>query len=249
MDEAPHLLRAIMRLIDRTRFRLLSQAVVNGYRLLRGTQPTERAVDSAARAPVSEIVLPAPDPTGNIPLEQVIAGRRSVRDFAQKVLTREQLSQLLWAAQGITNGSRRTAPSAGGCYPLELYVSVPSGFYHYNPQRHELELCFDSDLRSALYWAAQWRGSIKHAAAVFVIAAVYDRVARHYGSERSPLYVHLEAGHAAQNLLLQATALGLGSVPIGGFYDDQVEKALGLPNDHEPIYLIAVGYPEKAAAH
>ncbi len=239
-----------MQLFERTRFRMLSQAVVKAYGLLRRKTAAQTDAPTEADQPrVQAIPLPAPDMRGNTPLEQVIAARRSVREFSPETLTLQELSHLLWAAQGITHGSRRTVPSAGSSYPLELYVSTPNGFYHYEPRRHALELHFAGDLRPALYWAAQWRGSIRHAAAVFVITAVYERVTRQYGSERSPLYVHLEAGHAAQNLLLQATALGLASVPIGGFYDDQVEQALALPKSQEPLYLIAVGHAEKYSAH
>ena len=234
-----------MQFFDRTRFRMLSRAVVNAYGLFHRNKQAAQA-EAAVPLPAKTITLPAPELHGEVPLEKVLAARRSVREFSPIPISEQQISQLLWAAQGISHdGWRRTAPSAGAAYPLEVYVSLPDGFYRYQPQRHQLELHFESDLRSALYCAAQWRGSIRHAAAVFVIAAVYERVARQYGEERGPLYVHLEAGHAAQNLLLQATALGLASVPIGGFYDDQVEKALSLPEDHEPIYLIAVGSSEK----
>lgn len=154
-----------------------------------------------------------------------------------------QLSQLLWACQGITHtAGLRTAPSAGALYPLEVYVATAEAVYHYVPQGHKLQLLRRGDVRPALSKAAVGQAPPAQAPLVFVITAVYQRTAQKYG-ERASLYVHLEAGHAAQNILLQAVALGLGGVPIGAFYEDQVRAALGLPADHEPLYIIPVGHP------
>jgi SagB-type dehydrogenase family enzyme len=159
-------------------------------------------------------------------------------------LSREEISQLLWAAQGITDPSgKRTAPSAGALYPLELYVATGDGFHHYRPAEHVLRVVNESDLRPALHGAALQQSAVLDAPAVFVVTAVYSRTEAKYGAQRSPRYVHLEAGHAAQNILLQAVALGLGAVPIGAFYDDQVQAALDLPDEHAPLYLIPVGHP------
>jgi SagB-type dehydrogenase family enzyme len=121
---------------------------------------------------------------------------------------------------------------------------VQEGVYHYEPQDHRLVSLIQGDRRLELHAAALRQSAILEAPAVIVIAAVYERTSQKYGSERSPRYVHLEAGHAAQNVLLQAVALGLGSVPIGAFDDDQVQKALELPADHQPLYLIPVGHPQ-----
>lgn len=192
----------------------------------------------------SQIALPAPDRTGRMPLEQALARRRSLREFAARVLSEQELSQLLWAAQGITHpDGLRTAPSAGALYPLELYVVTAGGFYHYSPREHRLDLQSEGDLRPALYRAALEQDSIRAAPAVFVITAVYERTERKYGPERGPRYVHLEAGHAAQNMLLQAVTLGLGGAPVGAFHDDQVQKALSLPRERQPLYLIPIGRP------
>jgi len=167
-----------------------------------------------------------------------------VREFSSTPLTLEETSQLLWAAQGLTHpAGYRTAPSAGALYPLEVYVVLPEGVYHYDPDGHRLDLHLSGDACPALYAAALRQDPIMDAPAVFVIAAVYERTAVKYGKERSPRYVHLEAGHAAQNLLLQAVALDLGAVPIGAFYDDEVKKVLALPQDQQPLYLIPVGHP------
>lgn len=188
--------------------------------------------------------LPAPVRAGRMSLEEALARRRSVREFRAKPLTPEQLGQLLWAAQGITHPEGlRTAPSAGALYPLEVYLVTASGLFAYDPRRHELDRRSDRDLRSALCQAALAQESVREAPAVFVIAALYERTEKKYGPTRTPRYVHLEAGHAAQNLLLQAVALGLGAVPIGAFSDAQVQRVLSLPAAEQPIYVIPVGYP------
>jgi len=187
--------------------------------------------------------LPPPCQDGQLSLEQSLSTRRSVRAFSEDPLSWEAISQLLWAAQGITDPTdKRTAPSAGALYPLELYVATGEGFYHYQPSRHVVLVRSQDDLRPALHEAALQQEAVLHAPAVFVVTAVYARTEAKYGHQRSPRYVHLEAGHAAQNVLLQAVALGLGSVPIGAFYDEKVSEMLDLPDDHEPLYLIPVGH-------
>jgi SagB-type dehydrogenase family enzyme len=167
-----------------------------------------------------------------------------VREFSEKQLTLAELGQLLWAAQGVTNQyGFRTAPSAGALYPLEVYAVMAEGVYRYEPPGHRLIVHAAGDLRPQLYEAALRQNPIRAAPVVFVIAAVYGRTAVKYGDERSPRYVHLEAGHAAQNILLQAVALNLGAVPIGAFYDDRVKQVLKLPSDQQPLYLIPTGHP------
>jgi SagB-type dehydrogenase family enzyme len=116
------------------------------------------------------------------------------------------------------------------------------GVFHYLPEGHQLSVQSRDDVRRALYEAALSQEAVREAPAVFVVAAVYERTAEKYGTERSPRYVHLEAGHATQNLLLEAVALGLGAVPIGAFHDQEVQEVIGLPTDHEPLYLIPVGH-------
>jgi len=177
-------------------------------------------------------------------LTQALATRRSVREYSSRQLTQAQLGQLLWAAQGETSSDhKRTAPSAGALYPLELYVVLPSGLFHYQPRAHALERRTATDLRRAITRAAYGQDAVAGAAAIFIVAADFQRTARKYGSERAPRYVHLEAGHAAQNLLLQAVALGLGAVPIGAFDDEQARKAMSLPAGEQVVYMIAAGYP------
>jgi SagB-type dehydrogenase family enzyme len=191
------------------------------------------------------MALPPPGLVGEKSLEEVIASRRSMREFADQALSWSDISQLLWSAQGITDpGGLRTAPSAGALYPLEIYVALPDGAYHYLPCGHAVESVSAGDLRGDLWQAGLRQDALRQASAIFVIAAVYERTEAKYG-ERAERYVHMEAGHAAQNMLLQAVALELGAVPIGAFSDELVQAALGLPADHRPLYLIPVGHPRE----
>jgi SagB-type dehydrogenase family enzyme len=203
----------------------------------------EEVREVAASPPPEEIVLPKPKLKGELSLEETLAQRRSVRSFTEEELTLEEISQLLWAAQGTTSAwGGRTAPSAGALYPLEAYVATANGLYRYVPHGHKVIIESQDDLRLELWEVALEQDAIREAPAVFVITAVTERTAQKYG-DRAERYVRLEAGHACQNILLQAVALGLGAVPIGAFYDDQVQAALSLPPDHEPLYLIPVGHP------
>ena len=191
--------------------------------------------------------LLAPERKGKLLLEEALARRRSVREFTREVLTERELSQLLWAAQGTSHAEGlRTAPSAGALYPLEIYLATARGFYHYDPSRHRLVQLSERDLRAAMCRSAFDQEAVIQAPAVFVFAAVYGRMSRKYGAARTPRYVHMEVGHTAQNLLLQAVALGLGGVPIGAFEDEALQKALVLPWDHRPLYLIPIGHPRQS---
>lgn len=190
------------------------------------------------------IELPEPVTLGPLSLEEALARRRSVRAFTRRQPTAGELSQLLWAAQGVTSPEGdRTAPSAGGLLPLELYLAVADGFYHYEPGSHRLRRLSTKDLRRLICRAALAQEVVREAPVTFVIAAVVQRTAARYGERRSPRYVHMEVGHAAQNLLLEAVALGLGAVVIGAFEDDELLAALSLPRGHQPFYLIPVGEP------
>jgi len=188
--------------------------------------------------------LPEPQKEGTMSVEEAISKRRSVRRFADRELSMEQVSQLAWAAQGITDPQRgfRAAPSAGATYPLELYLVKSDGTYHYIPAEHRLMRMYSEDVRGPLADASLGQAAVREAALNVVIAAVFERTRARYGS-RADVYVYTEAGHVAENLHLQAVALGLGSVPIGAFRKAAVAEALGLPQDHEPIYIISIGYP------
>ena len=192
----------------------------------------------------SIVQLPPPEQSGKMSIEEALACRRSVREFTREGLTERELSQLLWAAQGITHAEGlRTAPSAGALYPLEIYLATAMGFCHYEPCGHRLVKLSDRDLRTAMRRAAFDQDAITQTPAGFVIAAVYERMSGKYGGARTPRYVHIEVGHAAQNVLLEAVALGLGGVPVGAFDDKALQKVLGLPVDQRPLYLLPVGHP------
>ena len=199
---------------------------------------------AASSGAPAQVALPGAAAVGKMSVEEAIGKRRSVRRFADKALTIEQISQLAWAAQGITEPGRglRAAPSAGATYPLEMYVVKKDGVFRYLPQGHALEQLSNQDRRGDLAQAALGQGSVRNAPVSFVFAAVYQRTRSRYG-DRAERYVHMEAGHAAENIHLQAVALGLGSVPVGAFDDGEVGKVLGLPDDQAAIYIIPVGHP------
>jgi SagB-type dehydrogenase family enzyme len=203
--------------------------------------------ETSMRAP-STIPLPTPSLSGSLSVEEALAGRRSVREYVVASLTIDQLSQLLWSAQGMTarRYGLRSAPSAGALYPLEVYVAaehvdgLATGVYRYVPRRHGLQVVVDRSVRDQLFRDALSQSAVADAPATLAFAAVFARTTRKYG-ERGRRYVHMEVGHAAQNLYLQATAMGLGTVVIGAFNDDSVKRTLGMSDDEEPLCLMPVG--------
>lgn len=188
------------------------------------------------------ITLPEPNYEGPLSLEQTIISRRSRRNFLSQPLKLEQIGQLTWAAQGRSRkGPYRTAPSAGATYPLELFVVTQQGLFQYLPAKHSLQQLMDQDLRAKLASAAWGQEFIEAAPASLVFAAEFARTTNRYGN-RGIRYVYTEAGHAAQNVHLQAESLGLASVAVGAFDDASVSKVLSLPANLEPIYIIVIGY-------
>lgn len=183
--------------------------------------------------------LPQPNTKGSVTLERAITQRRSRRDYLSDALTPEQVGQLCWAAQGKV-GRFCTVPSAGATYPLELFVVSGDGLFHYLPDKHSLEELTTEDLRGKLAAAAWGQEFIEQAGATLVLAAEFVRTTGRYG-ERGVRYVYMEAGHAAQNIHLQAEALGLGSVAVGAFDDAAVSKVMSLPKHLEPLYMVVVG--------
>lgn len=190
-----------------------------------------------------------PNAAGGVSLEQCIGRRRSMRGFRARALTCDDLGQLLWAAQGLTAADgRRSAPSAGALYPLELYAAVGQvsamipGVYRYLPASHEVVPVARGFQREKLADAARGQDWIATAAIIICIAAVFGRTTAKYGA-RGRGYVFMEAGHAAQNLLLQAVALGLGATMVGAFSDENVGRLLHLEADATPLCLLPVGAP------
>lgn len=193
------------------------------------------------------ITLPTANKIGKLPLESAISQRSSVREFASTPLTLEDISQLLWAAQGITHGEGlRTAPSAGALYPLELYLltsrveSLANGIYHYDARHHALQRIEQGNKLGKLTAAAYGQLWIKDSAAVIIITANYERTSRKYG-KRGQRYVHMEVGHAAQNIYLQATALGIGTTLVGAFTDNEVAKVVGVKDNEAPLAILPLG--------
>lgn len=201
---------------------------------------------AAVASPASPIELPRPRSAGPTSVEQALASRHSVRTFRRGSLSLAEVSQLLWAAQGITHGDFRTAPSAGALYPLEIHVVVGEvdglapGVYRYVPDKHGIEQRLEGDVRESLSLAALWQEWAGRGAIALVFTAVYERTTWKYG-ERGVRYAHIEVGHAAQNVYLQAEALGLGTVMVGAFNDAAVRKLLRLPDDEQPLAIMPVG--------
>ncbi len=207
------------------------------------------------------IKLPEPIYKSNISVEEALLKRRSIRTYSDENLTIEEVSQLLWAAQGITSPwGGRTAPSAGALYPLELYLVVGSvewfdkGVYKYRPEEHELEKVLDGDKRGELAKAAIGPNQehVRNAAVSIVFTAVYERTTAKYKTPvyeertgasylRGIRYVHMEAGHAAQNVYLQAVSLDLGTFVIGAFVGDKVKEIVNAEEQEEPLYIMPVG--------
>jgi len=197
------------------------------------------------------IRLPPPSREGRISLEAAIMRRRSVRRFRPQAISIGQASQLLWSAQGITDSLRglRAAPSAGACYPMDVYLAagqvsgLEPGNYRYHPLTHSLEMISRGDPREILGWMGRTQPMVTRAPAIIVIVADPNRIKPRYGV-RAERYTFMEAGHIGQNVALQAVVLGLATVMVGAFSDGGVRKALGLPPRQIPLYLIPVGYQD-----
>ena len=206
-----------------------------------------REASKPARVEGERIELPDPVYDSDTSIEAALHKRRSLREYQPGELTLAEVGQLLWAAQGVTGAKgQRTAPSAGALYPLEVYLvsrevaELAAGIYHYLPSEHALLCIAEGDIQEELSWAALGQESLRQAAATIALTAMYERTAHKYG-ERAERYVHMEVGSAAQNVALQAESLGLGTVFIGAFRDDEVKKILALPVDEHPLCLLPVG--------
>ena len=189
---------------------------------------------------VARRVLPPPQRRGGPALTSVLAARHSQRSFGAGDLDDATLGQLLWAAQGVTSPGHRTAPSAGALYPLQVRIADARGVWRYVPADHALVREAAGDHRDALARAAFGQESVRSAPVVLVISASFAVTAGKYGS-RAERFATLEAGHAAQNVLLEATALELACVPVGAFDDAGLRRAAGLPAAETPLYLLPVG--------
>ncbi|UCH84219.1 MAG: SagB/ThcOx family dehydrogenase [Candidatus Latescibacterota bacterium] len=196
------------------------------------------------------VKLPTPSFDDGPPVAEVLRRRRSIRKYSNAPLTIAEVSQLLWAAQGVTDpkGGLRTAPSGGALYPLETYLiaarvaGVAPGVFRYSPSKHDLVGTLGGNKHDKLAAAALNQGCVRKSAAVIAFAAVYERMTDKYG-KRGIQYVDNEVGLAAENVLLQATALGLGAVMVGAFEEHRVRRVLGISADEVPACLLAIGRP------
>lgn len=179
-----------------------------------------------------------------MPLNEALAMRRSHREFTETSLTESQISQLCWAAQGLSSESgKRTAPSAGALYPVTVLFADRKGVWEYVPDSHSLLSRGEEDVRKKLQAAALNQPSVGNAPVCFIVAFDVSRTAKKYG-KRAERYCLLESGHVAQNLLLTATSLKLAAVPVGALDEERVSSILGLPDRLQPVYLIPIGHPK-----
>ncbi len=230
------------------RRRLLFRGVRTAI-LLAGTivGPIMKGASAETRGGAERIGLPPPAPNRQMTVEAAIRSRRSIREFGPGSITIDEISQILWAAQGITDrAGYRAAPSAGALYPLEISLiagdirSLPAGIYRYSPPAHALDAGSAGDRRAAIAEAALSQRWIADAAAILILAAVEERTTVKYG-RRGIRYVHIEIGHAAQNVYLQAAALGLGTTIVGAFKDNEVKDVANLRRDETPLCLLPIG--------
>jgi SagB-type dehydrogenase family enzyme len=196
----------------------------------------------------TRIHLPPPKRGGTRSVEEALQQRRSIREYTTEQVTLVEAAQLLWAALGVTHPEgHRTVPSAGALNPLAAYVvtggvvGLEAGVYRYLPESHELVETESGDQRRRLA-AVIGQDWVAEAPAALVLAGIYERTAVKYGA-RAKRYVHIEIGHAVQNVYLQAVALDLGTVVVGAFQDERVQDVLGLPDDHAPLAIMPVGRP------
>ena len=195
------------------------------------------------------IILPEPRLDSDVSVEQAIQSRRSVREFSNSSLSLAEASQLLWSAQGITDvNGLRSAPSAGALYPLVVYLvagnvtDLKQGIYQYSPDGHKLSRIKDGDSRMELATAAYKQRWIQDSAALLIFSAIEKKTTWKYG-QRGIRYIHIEVGHSAQNVFLQAQSLGLDAAVVGALDDARIKKILNLSNEEQVLYLMPVGRP------
>jgi SagB-type dehydrogenase family enzyme len=194
------------------------------------------------------IQLPVPKLQSETSVEEALNKRRSIRNYTKQPLSLEEVSQILWAAQGITEKSYglKTSPSAGALYPLEVYLvtanvkDISEGIYKYNPLNHSIKKIDDGDKRVEISNASLKQEAIEECSALVIITAIYERTSVKYG-DRAERYVHMEVGHAGQNIYLQAVSLGIGTVMMGAFHDDALKKTLKLPANEFPLAIYPMG--------
>jgi SagB-type dehydrogenase family enzyme len=237
------------------RFVMLSFAFLSVVAIRSNVNSTEMLTGSDPQTK-NRLLLPEPMLSSDFSVEEALLNRRSVREFKDESLSLSDISQILWAAYGITQqqsspaflrGGLRTAPSAGGLYPLEIYLvcgkaqGLKPGVYKYISETHELEMTMEGDFRKDLSEAALAQDFIAQAPVSLVYAAVFKRTTQKYGDRGKDRYVCMDLGHSAENVYLQATALGLGTCAVGAFTDKIVSMLMELPDEETPLYIMPVG--------
>ena len=199
-------------------------------------------------------ILPSPKTDGTVSVERALQNRRSQRNFVDKAISAENLSQILWAAYGITQprpdlrGGLRAAPSAGAMYPFEIYViitkvnGIETGVYKYISEEHKIVRTIDKDISDEFTAAALGQTFVKEAPVNIFYCAIYSRMTKRYGDRGRDRYVCMDLGHSAQNVYLQATALNLGTCAIGAFSDDKIAEIMQLPEEEIPLYIMPLGH-------
>jgi len=210
-----------------------------------------KKIDNTTGRMEHQMNLPKPRLIGDVSVEQAIKHRRTIRSYLSKPLTLEQLSQVFWAAQGITEdrGFKRSAPSGGALYPMDIYGVVgdngverlAAGIYHYDPHQHAVLLITEGDLRKDVARSSLSQMWMASAPINVVITSEYRRITGKYGS-RGERYAMIEAGHVGQNIFLQAEALGLRAGIVGAFHDKDVIRVMNIKRSHEPLLIFPVGY-------
>ena len=207
---------------------------------------------------VIEIIdLPKPDFDSRTSIEETLKERRSIRSYTSESVTVKEISQILWAAYGVTytengmpeqlRGGLKTAPSAGATYPLEIYVvaadvtDLPTGIYKYKPEGHKLLKISDEDKRDELFVAAYNQQWVKDAPASLVYSAVFSRTTDRYGDRGRERYVCMDIGHSAENVYLQVVSLDMGTVAIGAFDDLKLKLTVNMTREEEPLYIMPLG--------
>ena len=236
----------------------LSLFILSSLTACQNSQKEEQGQSKLIKIEGSQLTyaLPSPQTDGTVSVERALENRRSRRDFIDKAISTEELSQILWAAYGVTSpkdnsalrGGLRTAPSAGAIYPFEIYViigkvkDIEAGVYKYIAKEHKIIRTINKDLREELCAAALGQEFIKKAPVTIFYSAIYSRMTQRYGDRGGERYVCMDLGHSAQNIYLQAEALNLGTCAIGAFVDSKVAEVLQLTEEEEPLYIMPIGH-------
>jgi SagB-type dehydrogenase family enzyme len=203
------------------------------------------------------VELPEPSLKGKVSVEETLASRRSRRSYQNEPISLQEVSQILWAAYGISEpipggpaflrGGLRTAPSAGALYPLDIYLvagnvtGLPAGVYYYDSENHALKLITDTDKRKELCAAANSLMMVENAPADLVWSCIPERTTKKYGERGKERYIYMDLGHSAENVYLQCEALGIGTCAIGAFSDAMVKSVVRMTKSEEPLYIMPIG--------